>query len=289
MKKNLINAVIFISLIAVVVLGGIAGHYNLWQNADLETVQQRFSENFPKTKNVKINTSPISGLYEVVSSTNLYYTDSSAKLLFVGGIYDPSTQRDITIDRKRALGILPQEGNKEGHISTEGRPTLPTSVPVDALSKIAPYSITLHDAGPDAPVIYEIFDPQCGWCNRLYSESKSAGLNATIRALLIPNISDKGMIQDVFCSEDQIKTIEDFAKRSYTISGVRTDCDTSGLQKIYDFYDEYFTSMPKDPNTNIRRMGTPILYDGLTGTLISEGYLDQSSLKQAMKNLHKNK
>ena len=284
-KFNAVNLIAF----TLIVLAGIAGYFISTRNSGLESVQQRFAEHFPKSKDVKINASPIAGLYEVVSSTNLYYTDTEAKLLFVGGIYDPSIQRDITVDRKRALGILPKENSKEGHISTEGRPTLPTSVPAEAFEEIAQYSITLHDAGPDAPVIYEIFDPQCGWCNRLYSESKSAGLNATIRALLIPNISDKSMIQDVFCSNEPLKTIENFAQRRYVISGVRTDCDTAGLQKIYDFYNQYFTTMPKDPNTNIRRMGTPILYEGRTGSLISEGYLDQSSLNQVIKNIHKTK
>ncbi|MFM5478355.1 disulfide isomerase DsbC N-terminal domain-containing protein [Aeromonas veronii] len=288
MKKININAVKFIAA-TVLALVVCAGYVIITRNSGLEAVQHRFAENFPKSKDVKIMASPIAGLYEVISSTNLYYTDTDAKLLFVGGIYDPSIQRDITVDRKRALGILPKETSKEGHISTEGRPTLPTSVPAEALEKIAKYAITLHDAGPEAPVIYEIFDPQCGWCNRLYSESKSAGLNATIRALLIPNISDKNMIQDVFCSNEPLQTIESFAQHRYVISGIRTDCDTTGLQKIYDFYNQYFTNMPKDPNTNIRRLGTPILYDGQTGTLISEGYLDQPSINKIINTIHKAK
>ncbi|MDX7787707.1 disulfide isomerase DsbC N-terminal domain-containing protein [Aeromonas caviae] len=288
MKNIKVNAVILI-ISSVIALAVFARHVYLTTNSGLEAVQQRFVQNFPKSKDVKIKESPIAGLYEVISSTNLYYTDTEAKLLFVGGIYDPSIQRDITVDRKRALGILPKETSKEGHISTEGRPTLPTSVPADALEKIAQYAITLHDAGPEAPVIYEIFDPQCGYCTRLYSESKSAGLNATIRALLIPNISDKNMTQDVFCSNEPLQTIENFAQRRYVISGVKTDCDTAGLQKIYDFYNQYFTNMPKDPNTNIRRMATPILYDGRSGALISEGYLDQPSLNKILDTIHKAK
>lgn len=239
-------------------------------------VKAAIQATLPRTHIDAVNPSPVDGLYEVVTKNNLYYTDGKGQFVVVGGIFDPRNSRDLTADRKRELKITDRTTAASGEEKPEkrtndGAGSVTAKVNQETLRAIDPYTFVLHDGGKEAPVVYAIYDPACGYCSKEYSEIKAENTPITLKAILVPNLSEPTVIHDFYCSTDPLKAIDNFANKHYVIPGIKADCDDSGLKLTYQKLNETFSSLPMAPNGAIRQLGTPILIDAVTGTVI-EGY-----------------
>lgn len=254
---------------------------------DTNKVMAAIQATLPRTHIDAVNPSPVDGLYEVVTKNNLYYTDSKGQFVVVGGIFDPRSKRDLTADRKRELKITDSTTAANGEEKAEkrapeGNGSVPAKVNQDTLKAIDPHTFTLHDGGKGAPVVYAIYDPACGYCNKEYSEIKAENTPITLKAILVPNLSEPTVIHDFFCSTDPLKAIDNFANKHYVIPGIKADCDDSGLKLTYQKLNETFSSLPMAPNGVIRQLGTPILIDAATGTVM-QGYQPAKELLNTIK------
>jgi len=71
--------------------------------ARFATIKQQLESAFPAAKVEKVQDSPLPGLYEVVASGEVVYTNADASLLFTGRIVEVSTKQDLTARRLNQL------------------------------------------------------------------------------------------------------------------------------------------------------------------------------------------
>ncbi|MEX0914728.1 MAG: DsbC family protein [Wenzhouxiangellaceae bacterium] len=107
---------------------------------DFAAIEQAVRQAMPSTHIDAIAPSPIPGLVEVVAGQNVLYADTSGRWLLVGHLYDLTTARDVTADRKAQLSRL------DWH-------SLPLAAAVH------------YGEGPLRLAIFS--DPDCPWCRKL--------------------------------------------------------------------------------------------------------------------------
>ncbi|MBR9871456.1 MAG: hypothetical protein GYB26_09980 [Gammaproteobacteria bacterium] len=73
----------------------------------LEQAKATFKNRYPNTRISRFEKTPIAGLFQIQASTNLYYTDQSARYLIFGAIFDTETATDLTAAAK--TGEFPNE------------------------------------------------------------------------------------------------------------------------------------------------------------------------------------
>ncbi len=108
-------------------------------------IEKRLRQAFPATPITAISESVITGLHQIITGQNIYYTDSLGRYLVVGHIYDLKKAQDIT---QQQLDRLSKHDSR-----------IDPSLFPDA----AAFTI-----GQGNQTLTVLFDPNCGWCRRLY-------------------------------------------------------------------------------------------------------------------------
>ena len=148
-------------------------------------VKDLLQKNYPQLGKVeKVNKASFLGLYEVVTSDHLFYTDEKAQYLINGSVYDLKTMRNLTEERSRQLFADDFNG-------------LPFEI---AMKKVK---------GNGQRKMAYFTDPNCGYCKKLENELKNVD-NVTLYLLLYPIFqgSDE-KVKAVWCSKDQVKAWDD--------------------------------------------------------------------------------
>jgi len=128
----------------------------------------------------QVNKSPISGLYEVVTSDHIFYTDESGQYLIDGSMFDLKSRRNITDARARQLFAV--DFNK-----------LPFEL---AIKKVK---------GNGSRKMAYFSDPNCGFCKKLERELKNVN-DVTLYLFLYPIFEGSAeKVQAVWCSPDKVK------------------------------------------------------------------------------------
>ena len=96
---------------------------NTVSSNDLETIRKTIQVALPATPIRSVSPSAIAGLYEVITPNGLMHTDKQGRYMFVGGIYDPKTNKDLIKARKLELGFVDKP-------TTQKKRTSPTAQPV---------------------------------------------------------------------------------------------------------------------------------------------------------------
>lgn len=147
------------------------------------SVKQAFQKRFPGEVVQAVTLTPYLGLYEVIVSDKIFYTDENVSYVFVGNVVDTETMENLTEERIR-------------YVQTKRFDSLPLDLAIrkvkgDGLRKIAVFS-----------------DPDCPYCKKLERELVSVS-NVAIYTFLLPidilHPTAKQKAKAVWCSKDKAK------------------------------------------------------------------------------------
>lgn len=132
----------------------------------------------------QVNSTPIQGLYEVVTDDRIFYTDKTAQYLIDGQMFDLKSRKNITEARARKFFAVDF-----------------ASLPLDvAVKKVK---------GNGSRVMAYFTDPNCGYCKKLEQELKSVD-NVTLYLFLYPIFEGSAeKVRNVWCSADRVKAWDD--------------------------------------------------------------------------------
>jgi thiol:disulfide interchange protein DsbC len=194
----------------------------------------------------QVNKSPITGLYEVVTSDHIFYADESGQYLIDGAMFDVNARRNITEARARKLFAVSVDFNK-----------LPFEL---ALKKVK---------GNGSRKMAYFTDPNCGWCKKL--EKELQGVNdVTLYMFMSTHIGGADSAEKaraVWCSKDRIKAWEDLMLNDVRPAAGKCEAPTDKVMELSKKY---------------RVNGTPALM--FTNGVIVPGFLPLAELNKALDN-----
>ena len=155
----------------------------------MDEIKARLQKSFESVKFEKVSPSAIwPGLYEVVTETELAYTNADGSLLFAGRILDTGTKTDLTGKRWNELNRI--------DIKT---------LPLENAIK------TVRGDGSRTLVLFS--DPDCPFCQELEKELQGI-TNVTIYTYLYPLESlhpqSRDKANNIWCSADRAKVWSDW-------------------------------------------------------------------------------
>lgn len=138
--------------------------------------------------NVKVDAvtkTPYAGLYEVRTGGDIFYTDETARYMFVGKVVDLTTLKDLTRERMDTLAGIPSFND------------LPLNLAIK----------TVKGNGSRVMAVFE--DPNCPYCKKLHATLKNVD-NVTIYTFLLNILSDDSTIKgrNIWCAADRAKAWE---------------------------------------------------------------------------------
>ena len=168
---------------------------------------QALRKQMPKTVIDHIDCSAGSGLCEVQSGSNIFYTDKAAHYLIIGHVYDLDAHIDLTERHLARLKGLVGTGPGAG-TSADGTPaTLAPSAP----ERIAIKGLTQAGAvvwgKPNAPTVSIFTDFHCPYCRAVVHELE--GLNVRVVEYPISILGSRAVAERVICADDRVKAMRD--------------------------------------------------------------------------------
>jgi thiol:disulfide interchange protein DsbC len=133
--------------------------------------------------NVKVDAvtrTPYGGLYEVRSGGDIFYTDDSARYMFVGKVVDLTTLKDLTRERQDEIAGIRSF----------------SELPLNLAIK------TVKGNGQRVMAVFE--DPNCPYCKKLHATLKNID-NVTVYTFLLNILSDDSVAKarNIWCSADR--------------------------------------------------------------------------------------
>ena len=159
-------------------------------HADEAAVKKAVEAKLPNAKVESVKKTPYLGLYEVVVSGEILYTDEKGKFFFAGNIIDTATMKDLTEERRNQLLTVKWD-------------TLPLDKAVKAVR------------GNGKRTMAVFADPNCGYCKKLEKDMASLSdvtIYYFLYAILAPSSAEKS--RAVWCSADPVKTFNDMMQRN---------------------------------------------------------------------------
>lgn len=155
-----------------------------------------------------VSTTPFPGVYEVVVSGHVFYTDAKVSYMFKGDLLD-------------------MRGSQPKNLTEEANAKLAAS----ALAKSIETAVK-RVKGNGRRVIYTFEDPNCGYCKALQKELTKL-TDVTIYTFLWPILSPDSMDKSkaIWCARDRAKAWEDYMLRGSAPGRAKRDCDTSALER----------------------------------------------------------
>ncbi|WP_395823883.1 DsbC family protein [Collimonas sp.] len=182
--------------------------FALWMSvAGAETLQEASVKKIIEPQlgdGVKVDSvtkTPYSGLFEVRVGNDIFYTDASAKYVFVGRVMDAKSSRDYT--RERIDDI-----NKVKF----------ADLPVDlAMKKVK---------GNGKRVIAVFEDPNCGYCKRFHKTTLNEIDNVTVYTFLYNILAEDSAVKsrNVWCSADRNKAWTDLMVDGKAAAAAPSSC-----------------------------------------------------------------
>ena len=150
--------------------------------AQIKTILERDYPHIGKIQ--QVNKAPVPGLYEVVTQSEVLYTDDKVQYLIVGNIMDLKAGRNLTEERARKLFAID--------------------------FKALPFDLAIKRVKGNGQRKMAYFtDPNCGYCKKLEQELKNMD-NITLYVFLYPVFEGSDVkVRNVLCSKDPVKAWED--------------------------------------------------------------------------------
>ena len=204
---NLIKRLAIASLLA-------AGLLAASVQAQDAVIRKNLAERLPQMPKIdEISKTPMPGLFEIRSGTEVLYTDAEGNFLLQGHLIDTRQQRNLTEER------------------------------VDKLMAIDFSQLPIKDAftivrgnGKRKIAVFE--DPNCGYCKRFERDLQKVD-NVTIHMFLYPILgpdsTDKS--RNLWCSKDRGRAWQDWMVRDQAAASAT--CDTAALTRNLEFGKKY--------------------------------------------------
>lgn len=180
-----------------------------------------------------------SGLFEVQSGGNIFYTDAKGEYVFAGQIFEAKTRKNLTKERLDELNKV----------------TL-ADLPLDlAMKKVK---------GDGKRVIAVFSDPNCGYCKQLEANMKALD-NVTVYTFMYNILSEDSAkkSKDVWCSKDKNAAWDNWMQNGKAASTSPADCADPGA-KVYEL------------GKKLKVTGTPTIFfnDGsrITGAIDAKAF-----------------
>jgi thiol:disulfide interchange protein DsbC len=181
-------------------------------NADEASIRKAVQAKFSGADVQSVTKLPYLGLYEVVISNEIVYTDENFEyIIYEGNIIDTKTDRNLTAERKRKLAMIPFN-----------------ELPLDLAFK------RVKGKGERKMAVFS--DPDCPFCKRIEGDLAKLD-NVTIYMFLFPidglhpQASDKA--KRIWCSADKVKAWEDYLNKGIAPTAAPT-CDNP-VDKLVEF------------------------------------------------------
>jgi thiol:disulfide interchange protein DsbC len=170
-------------------------------------IRQAFQAKFPKMSVESVSRTPFAGIFEVIVSGDVFYTDAKLSYLFSGSLVDVRSGQPRNLTQETSAKLA-----------------------ASALVKSTDLAVK-RVRGNGKRVIYTFEDPNCGYCKELQKELVKLN-DVTIYTFLWPILSqdsvDKSKV--IWCSRDRAKSWEDYMIKGVAPKG-KTDCDTTALER----------------------------------------------------------
>ena len=193
------------SLLAAAALG-----LALSASAQESAIRKTLAERIPQLEKIdEVRTTPMTGLYEVRTGTDVFYTDAKGNFLIQGELIDTKARRSLTEDRIAKLSAVDFSA-------------LPLK---DAF-------VTVRGDGKRQLVVFA--DPNCGYCKRFERDLQKID-NVTVHTFLYPILSPDSAEKsnNVWCAKDRTAAWDDWMLRDKTPASA--SCDTAALQRNLAF------------------------------------------------------
>ncbi|MCE3268850.1 MAG: thiol:disulfide interchange protein [Burkholderiales bacterium] len=157
-----------------------------------------------------VNKSPVEGVSEVVIGRKIFYVTNDGKYLFFGNLIDAVNKKSLTEQRTQELSKIDP--------------------------KLLPLDLAIKEVnGTGKRVLYVFSDPECPYCQMFEKQIVPKLTDTTIYTFLFPlpmHAQAKPDSQKIWCSADKTKAWTDWMRNKVALPS-NTNCDTSGLDKIY--------------------------------------------------------
>lgn len=236
---KLLSRILFVILMAV---AGVAAA----QPPTPASVAAKLQELYPQRQFGPVATTPIPGLYEVVTGDSLSYVDASGKYLILGG---------QLLDFGKGINL------------SEAR--------INELNKLDPSKLNLADAikmvkGNGKRILYVFADPNCAFCKKLESTDLNGVDNVTVYTFLYPILQgSKEKAAHIWCAPDRAKTWDDWMIRG--TAPMPFNCDTPLERNLALGRQHRITGTPTMFSADGRRLA------GAAGTQAINAFLDQTA------------
>lgn len=150
-----------------------------------------------------------SGLFEVQSGGNIFYTDAKGEYVFVGQIFDAKSRKNLTQERLDELNKISL-----------------SNLPLDmAMKKVK---------GDGKRVIAVFSDPNCSFCKQLEGNMKGLD-NVTVYTFMYNILSEDSAekSKNVWCSKDKNVAWDNWMLNGKAASTAPADCVDPGA-KVYE-------------------------------------------------------
>lgn len=177
------------------------------ESAEMDALRERLAEEYPGFPVDAIRATPVDGIYEVVSGSDVMYMTPDARYLFRGALLDLEEQRDLTSQRRsEVVHRRVDRLDREGMIVYEPQ------------------------QGPAEHTITVFTDTTCPYCRRLHDDLMKMIERHPIRVryLMFPRegLESTGadQMRDVWCADDPRAALTR-AKDGDTVARRDDDCD----------------------------------------------------------------
>lgn len=181
-------------------------------SADEEVVKKLIGPRLGEdAKVISVLKTPYAGLYEVRTDNNdILYTDKSARYLFVGRVFDTTTQQDYTKTRIEAITKFNF-----------------ADLPFEYALK------TVKGNGKRKIALFE--DPNCGYCKHFRQTTLNEIDNVTVYTFMYNILSEDSAVKskNVWCSADRQKAWDDWMLNGKVPPAAPEACLTTPNDKVY--------------------------------------------------------
>lgn len=176
--------------------------------------------------NVKVDAvtkTPYAGMYEVRTNGDIFYTDETARYLFVGKVVDLTTLKDLTRERADELAAMPF-----------------SELPLQLAIK------TVKGNGKRVMAVFE--DPNCPYCKKLHQTMRGID-NVTVYTFLLNILSEDSAVKskNIWCAADRSRAWADWMDEGKAAPSAPAACLTPNDQVL---------ALGK----KLRVVGTPTIY-----------------------------
>jgi|SRR6185437_8152764 len=143
-------------------------------------IRKTLKETLPQLAIDQVNTTPIGGMYEIISGRKVFYVDSTGRYAMLGNLVDLSVKQSLTEEKVKSLAITNWD-------------KIPTKI---AIVKII---------GKGERRIAVFTDPDCPFCKRLDADILTKQKNLTIYYFLYPMAMHANSDNDskrIICAEN---------------------------------------------------------------------------------------